>query len=87
MLSGWRKLHYGFSPQLNLQKICPLTTLFSTLIPTMAASDDEEDDYMSMVIEEPTQKESFTQRKRREQREVPSHIHIPALRPWQSRNH
>lgn len=31
---------------------------------------DEEEDYMSMVIEEPAQKESFTQRKRREQREV-----------------
>jgi hypothetical protein len=31
---------------------------------------EEEDDYMSMVIEEPTQKETFTQRKRREQREV-----------------
>lgn len=33
-------------------------------------TEDEEDDYMSMVIEEPTQKETFTQRKRREQREV-----------------
>lgn len=31
---------------------------------------EEEEDYMSMVIEEPTQKETFTQRKRREQREV-----------------
>ena len=31
---------------------------------------DAEDDYMSMVIEEPTQKETFTQRKKREQREV-----------------
>ncbi|KAJ5675841.1 hypothetical protein N7462_008738 [Penicillium macrosclerotiorum] len=30
----------------------------------------DEDDYMSMVIEEPTQKETFTQRKRREQREA-----------------
>ena len=30
----------------------------------------DEDDYMSMVIEEPTQKETFTQKKRREQREV-----------------
>lgn len=40
----------------------------------MAPSEDEEDDYMSMVIAEPTQKESFTQRKRREQREVSSHI-------------
>ncbi|KAJ5166559.1 uncharacterized protein N7482_005340 [Penicillium canariense] len=30
----------------------------------------DEEDYMSMVIEEPSQKETFTQRKRREQREV-----------------
>jgi hypothetical protein len=30
----------------------------------------DEDDYMSMVIEEPIQKETFTQKKRREQREV-----------------
>jgi hypothetical protein len=30
----------------------------------------DEDDYMSMVIEEPKQKETFTQKKRREQREV-----------------
>lgn len=34
------------------------------------ASEDE-DDYMNMVIEEPTQKETFTQKKRRELREVP----------------
>lgn len=39
---------------------------------------DEEEDYMSMVIEEPTQKESFTQRKRREQREV----RCPVPLPW-----
>jgi hypothetical protein len=39
----------------------------SSCIATMS---NEEDDYMSMVIEEPTQKETFTQRKRREQREV-----------------
>lgn len=38
--------------------------------PCIATMSDEEDDYMSMVIEEPTQKETFTQRKRREQREV-----------------
>lgn len=31
---------------------------------------DEEEDYMSMVIEEPKQKETFTQRKLRKQREV-----------------
>lgn len=36
----------------------------------MPPDEDEEEDYMSMVIEEPTQKETFTQRKRREQREV-----------------
>lgn len=40
------------------------------------ASDDE-DDYMSMVIEEPQNKETFTQKKRREQREVRPR-HIPA---------
>jgi hypothetical protein len=34
------------------------------------ASEDE-DDYMNMVIEEPPQKETFTQKKRRELREVP----------------
>lgn len=39
---------------------------------------DEEEDYMSMVIEEPAQKESFTQRKRREQREV----RYPSLFPY-----
>lgn len=33
------------------------------------ASEDE-DDYMNMVIEEPSNKETFSQRKRREQREV-----------------
>jgi len=33
------------------------------------ASEDE-DDYMNMVIEEPQQKETFTQKKRRLQREV-----------------
>lgn len=31
---------------------------------------DEEEDYMSMVIEEPKQKETFTQCKLRKQREV-----------------
>jgi hypothetical protein len=35
----------------------------------MAAEEDEVD-YMSMVIEEPQQKETFTQKKRRLQREV-----------------
>lgn len=51
-------------------------SFFSFLFPstttqhTMPPDEDEEEDYMSMVIEEPTQKETFTQRKRREQREV-----------------
>ncbi|KAJ5552954.1 hypothetical protein N7494_002332 [Penicillium frequentans] len=44
----------------------------------MAPSEDEEDDYMSMVIEEPTQKESFTQRKRREQREAEARGRVPS---------
>ncbi|KAJ5663793.1 hypothetical protein N7507_004524 [Penicillium longicatenatum] len=44
----------------------------------MAPSEDEEDDYMSMVIAEPTQKESFTQRKRREQREAEARGRVPS---------
>ncbi|KAJ5491808.1 hypothetical protein N7453_009905 [Penicillium expansum] len=46
------------------------------------ASEDE-DDYMNMVIEEPTQKETFTQKKRRELREVPylPHSKTPYLSP------
>lgn len=75
----------AFPRNLICRKSARSQHLFFPLIPIMAPSEDEEDDYMSMVIEEPTQKESFTQRKRREQREVPSHIHIPALRPWRSR--
>ncbi|KAJ5884060.1 uncharacterized protein N7473_010946 [Penicillium subrubescens] len=39
---------------------------------------NEEDDYMSMVIEEPTQKETFTQRKRREQREAEARGRVPS---------
>ncbi|OOQ84608.1 putative G-patch domain protein [Penicillium brasilianum] len=39
---------------------------------------DEEEDYMSMVIEEPTQKETFTQRKRREQREAEARGRVPS---------
>jgi hypothetical protein len=38
----------------------------------------DEDDYMSMVIEEPTHKETFTQRKRREQREVSTSSPLPS---------
>lgn len=41
--------------------------------------DEDEDDYMSMIIEEPKQKETFTQRKRREQREVSYPFLSPAL--------
>lgn len=37
---------------------------------TDPAQEEEEDDYMSMVIEEPKVKETFSQKKRREQREV-----------------
>ncbi|KAJ5936407.1 hypothetical protein N7454_005042 [Penicillium verhagenii] len=44
----------------------------------MTSNQDEEDDYMSMVIEEPTQKESFTQRKRREQREAEARGRVPS---------
>ena len=39
---------------------------------------DEEEDYMSMVIEEPKQKETFTQKKLRQQREVRLLHPIPA---------
>jgi hypothetical protein len=43
----------------------------TTMSPNHGDTDEgEEDDYMSMVIEEPKFKETFTQRKRREQREV-----------------
>ncbi|KAJ5744086.1 hypothetical protein N7533_008956 [Penicillium manginii] len=38
----------------------------------------DEDDYMSMVIEEPTHKETFTQRKRREQREAEARGKVPS---------
>ncbi|KAJ5932676.1 hypothetical protein N7516_007165 [Penicillium verrucosum] len=41
------------------------------------ASDDE-DDYMNMVIEEPTQKETFTQKKRRELREAEARGRVPS---------
>ncbi|CAL5868669.1 uncharacterized protein PFLUO_LOCUS2896 [Penicillium psychrofluorescens] len=45
----------------------------------MPSPDDEEDDYMSMVIEEPVQqKETFTQRKRREQRESEARAKVPS---------
>ncbi|KAJ5355802.1 hypothetical protein N7517_010411 [Penicillium concentricum] len=41
------------------------------------ASEDE-DDYMNMVIEEPTQKETFTQKKRRELREAETRGRVPS---------
>ncbi|KAJ5121215.1 uncharacterized protein N7515_009176 [Penicillium bovifimosum] len=41
------------------------------------ASEDE-DDYMNMVIEEPTQKETFSQRKLREQREAEARGRVPS---------
>lgn len=68
-------------------RICPLSpTTLSRLLPFSLISvlglldhtsslgimaSEDEDDYMNMVIEEPTQKETFTQKKRRELREVP----------------
>lgn len=47
---------------------------------------DEEEDYMSMVIEEPKQKETFTQKKLRQQREVRlttpyTSLHLPTYTP------
>jgi hypothetical protein len=52
------------SPQLNLR----MARLGNSFLSSIMSSDEE--DYMSMVIEEPKQKETFTQRKKREQREV-----------------
>ncbi|KAL4996532.1 hypothetical protein BDV10DRAFT_110058 [Aspergillus recurvatus] len=42
------------------------------------AAEDDEDDYMSMVIEEPQQKETFTQKKRRLQREAEARARVPS---------
>ncbi|PYH46673.1 putative G-patch domain protein [Aspergillus saccharolyticus JOP 1030-1] len=44
----------------------------------MLEPDGEEDDYMSMVIEEPQQKETFTQKKRRQQREAEARAKVPS---------
>ncbi|KAJ5706201.1 hypothetical protein N7536_001890 [Penicillium majusculum] len=44
----------------------------------MASEDEDEDDYMNMVIEEPTQKETFTQKKRRELREAEARGRVPS---------
>ncbi|KAL4872175.1 hypothetical protein BDV12DRAFT_151394 [Aspergillus spectabilis] len=43
----------------------------------MSAAEDE-DDYMSMIIEEPQQKETFTQKKRRLQREAEARARVPS---------
>ncbi|KAL4969239.1 putative G-patch domain protein [Aspergillus stella-maris] len=42
------------------------------------AAEDDEDDYMNMVIEEPQQKETFTQKKRRLQREAEARARVPS---------
>ncbi|KAE8376210.1 hypothetical protein BDV26DRAFT_266194, partial [Aspergillus bertholletiae] len=39
---------------------------------------DEEEDYMSMVIEEPQQKETFSQKRRRQQREAEARAKVPS---------
>lgn len=66
-LLGWQLMgSTAASPQLNLR----LARLGNSFLPSIMSSDEE--DYMSMVIEEPKQKETFTQRKQREQREVNS---------------
>jgi|SRR4051812_19492554 hypothetical protein len=57
-------LHCGFPRNL----ICAWLVLVNSFLSSIMSSDEE--DYMSMVIEEPKQKETFTQRKKREQREV-----------------
>ncbi|KAL4883634.1 hypothetical protein BJY04DRAFT_184016 [Aspergillus karnatakaensis] len=41
-------------------------------------SAEDEDDYMSMIIEEPQQKETFTQKKRRLQREAEARARVPS---------
>ncbi|KAI9044614.1 putative G-patch domain protein [Aspergillus affinis] len=46
--------------------------------PKDPASGKEEDDYMSMVIEEPQQKETFAQKKRRQQREAEARAKVPS---------
>ncbi|KAL4986936.1 hypothetical protein BDW68DRAFT_162221 [Aspergillus falconensis] len=42
------------------------------------AAEEDEDDYMSMIIEEPQQKETFTQKKRRLQREAEARARVPS---------
>ncbi|PYH72392.1 putative G-patch domain protein [Aspergillus vadensis CBS 113365] len=40
--------------------------------------DDEEEDYMSMIIEEPQHKETFAQKKKRQQREAEARAKVPS---------
>lgn len=47
--------------------------------PPPAGADDDEDDYMNMVIAEPTAPETYSQRKKREEREV--HHPTPIRQP------
>lgn len=65
--STFRGLGFPRKKKTKISLTRPTETILHSCI---AAMSDEEEDYMSMVIEEPTQKETFTQRKRREQREV-----------------
>ena len=58
-----------------------MVKLQSTAISSKPAGDEEEDDYMFMTIQEPTQppqKETYTQRRIRKQREVRT---VPLHRP------
>ncbi|PKY05858.1 hypothetical protein P168DRAFT_303563 [Aspergillus campestris IBT 28561] len=41
-------------------------------------NDSDEEDYMSMIIEEPQEKETFSQKKRRQQREAEARARVPS---------
>ncbi|PLB37269.1 putative G-patch domain protein [Aspergillus candidus] len=41
-------------------------------------NDSEEEDYMSMIIDEPQEKETFSQKKRRQQREAEARARVPS---------
>lgn len=73
---SYARLHFNFFPAKKAtQKPNLRFSHCGNLHPTTMSpnhGDEDEDDYMSMIIEEPKQKETFTQRKRREQREVSS---------------
>ncbi|PYH99529.1 hypothetical protein BO71DRAFT_394260 [Aspergillus ellipticus CBS 707.79] len=47
-------------------------------VPARGTSAEADDDYMSMVIEEPQQKETFAQKKRRQQREAEARARVPS---------